>query len=327
MVKKVLIFGDIGIDDIIALIYAALDEEIEVVGVVASYGNISREKATNTISYIQELLNYKDLQVPLILGAQRPMTGEKPKEVSEIHGEYGMGPIIPPLNDEEVVENFMKIIDIIEKNEDIYIANIGRLTDLATLFILYEELMEKVKGIYIMGGAFWVPGNITAVAEANFHGDPVAAQLVMRYASNLTILPLNVSNQAIVTPEMVDYIDQVGKISIVKPMIDYYYDFYKKRDPSIMGSPMHDVLVLMAIKNEDMFQYFSRPIMVVQSLSGEERGQSIADIRPYEDGYYYVSEKNQHQIAFQMEYQQFFLDFMTIMSGGQFDRSLYKNEK
>ncbi|OEH55224.1 nucleoside hydrolase [Oceanobacillus sp. E9] len=327
MVKKVLLFGDIGIDDIITLIYAALDEEIEVVAVVASYGNISREKATNTISYIQDLLNYKDLQVPLILGAQRPMTGEIPKEVSDIHGEYGMGPIIPPINDAEVVENFLQIIDIIEKYEDIYIANIGRLTDLATLFILYEDLMGKVKGIYIMGGAFWVPGNITAVAEANFHGDPVAAQLVMRFATNLTILPLNVSNQAIVTPEMVNYIDQVGQISIVKPMIDYYYDFYKKRDPSIMGSPMHDVLVLMAIKNKDMFQFFSRPIMIVQSLLGEERGQSIADIRPYEDEYYAITETNNHQIAFQMEYQQFFFDFMTIMSSGQFDRSLYKNEK
>ncbi|MFS0750868.1 nucleoside hydrolase [Oceanobacillus sp. 1P07AA] len=324
MIKKVLLFGDIGIDDIITLIYASLDDEIEIVGVVASYGNISREKAITTISYIQELLYYKDLQIPLILGAQRPMTGEKPKEVSEIHGEYGMGPVIPPVNDAQVVENFLQIIDIIQRNEDIYIANIGRLTDLATLFILYEDLMRKVKGIYIMGGAFWVPGNITAVAEANFHGDPVAAQLVMRYATNLTILPLNVTNQAIVTPEMVDYIDQVGQLSIVKPMIDYYYSFYKKRDPSIIGSPMHDVLVLMAIKNENMFQFFSRPIMIVQSLFGEERGQSIADIRPYEDGYYAITETNHHQIAFQMEYQQFFLDFMTVMSGGQFDRSLYK---
>lgn len=24
-----------------------------------------------------------------------------------------------------------------------------------------------------MGGAFWVPGNVTTVAEANFHGDPL----------------------------------------------------------------------------------------------------------------------------------------------------------
>ncbi len=65
------------------------------------------------------------------------------------------------------------------------------------MFLLYQELMEKINEIYIMGGAFWVPGNVTAVSEAS-----------------------------IVTPEMVDYIDQVGLVDIVKPMIDYYYDFY-----------------------------------------------------------------------------------------------------
>lgn len=324
MGKKVLLFGDIGIDDIIALIYGALDDEIDIVGVVTSYGNISREKATNTIYYIQELLGYEELQVPVIMGAQGPMTGEIPEEVTEIHGEYGMGPIIPPLKEGIIEENFMEIIEIIEAYEELYIANVGRLTDLAMLFLLYEGTMDQVKGFYIMGGAFWVPGNSTAVSEANFHGDPVAAQIVMRYANRVTILPLNVSSQAIVTPEMVNYIDQVGDISIVKPMVDYYYDFYKNRDPSLTGSPIHDVLALLAIKNEDVFQFFERPVIIVQSLLGEERGQSIADIRTYENDYQSITETNQHRIAYNLDYKKFFLDFMTIMSGNRFDRSIYK---
>ncbi len=37
--------------------------------------------------------------------------------------------------------------------------------------------MKYVKEYYIMGGAFLMPGNVTPVAEANFHGDLMASQL------------------------------------------------------------------------------------------------------------------------------------------------------
>lgn len=46
-----------------------------------------------------------------------------------------------------------------------------------------------------MGGAFWVPGNVTTVAEANFHGDPFAVNIVLTYATNVTIIPLNATQR------------------------------------------------------------------------------------------------------------------------------------
>ena len=48
--------------------------------------------------------------------------------------------------------------------------------------IYFEKpMMKYVKEYYIMGGAL-MPGNVTPVAEANFHGDPIASQLVMQNA-------------------------------------------------------------------------------------------------------------------------------------------------
>ncbi|CDO03197.1 Pyrimidine-specific ribonucleoside hydrolase RihA [Oceanobacillus picturae] len=318
MAQKVLLFGDIGIDDTVALIYAYLNDEIDVVGVVADYGNISRENALANIQYVRTLLSSEMTeQVTIIVGAEAPMTGELPVYVPEIHGEFGLGPIIPPLNFMNgITENFHEIVDIIKENEDLLIVNIGRLTSLATMFLLYGDLMRKVKGYYVMGGAFWVPGNITAVSEANFYGDPVAAQVVLRYAENLKIIPLNVTEQAIATPKMVDYIDAYGPIDIVKPLLDYYYNFYKERNPSITGSPLHDVLTLMAAIKPDMLTYERLPVHIVQAAEGTERGQSIADIRPFlTDG---EVEPNKHDIAFQLNYKQFFMDFMTVMSGQRF---------
>ena len=245
------------------------------------------------------------------------MTGEVPNYYPEIHGEYGLGPITPPTDHfDSDLENFLDIVDIIEAYEnEIIIVNIGRLTSLATMFILYNRLMRKVKSFYVMGGAFWVPGNVTAVAEANFNGDPVAARAVLAHAENLTIIPLNVTQKAIATPQMVDYIDRVGPIEIVKPLLDYYYDFYKKRNPNVQGSPLHDVLTLMATIHEDMFTFETLPVVIVQSEQGVEKGQSIADIRPFTD----IEETvKKHRIAFNMDYQKFYIDFMSIMTEQRF---------
>ena len=54
------------------------------------------------------------------------------------------------------------------------------------------------------------------VAEANFHGDPIASQLVMQNAKNVTLVPLNVTSEAIITPEMVKYITKHSKTNFNK---------------------------------------------------------------------------------------------------------------
>lgn len=310
-----MLFADLGIDDTIALIYSYLSEEIELVGVVADYGNVPRSRAVASVHYLMKRLNFKD-QIPIIGGAEVPMTAEQPKFYPEIHGEYGLGPIKPGLY-EGIIENFFEIIRLIEKyGDELIIVNVGRLTSLANMFILYQTLMNKVKKIYIMGGAFWVPGNVTAVSEANFHSDPIAVKIVLTYASNLTIIPLNVTDHAIVTPEMVNYIEYKGRSKLVKPLLDYYYGYYKKRNPLIMGSPVHDAITLMSAVNEDMFTFRKLPVHVVTSSIGIHRGQSIADIRPYIQ---FEETARKHRIAFSFEYGKFFERFMTVMTGESFD--------
>lgn len=320
-----LVLGDIGIDDTMAIIYGYFNDDIDIVGIVADYGNVTKNKAVASVQYLKSILeNEKVEQVSIIGGAELSMTGETLMSFPEIHGEYGLGPIIPPdpFTNGNALENFFEVVQLIEKYDDLIIVNIGRLTSLATMFLLYPQLMEKVKAYYIMGGAFWVPGNITAVSEANFYGDPIAAKIVLSKAENVSIIPLNVTEYAIVTPEMVNYIDKVQDIKIIKPMIDFYYAFYKHRNPSLQGAPLHDVLTLMAPFNENMLTYYELPVYMVQSLNGIERGQSIADIRPFveleelEDG---LSEPvKKHRIAFQLNYEEFFIDFMTVLTGQRF---------
>ncbi|SHF85838.1 nucleoside hydrolase [Ornithinibacillus halophilus] len=324
MTQKVLLFGDVGIDDTIALIYAYFNDDIDIIGVVADYGNIPRENAVANTNYVRSLFETGEVEdISVFLGAKYPMTSDSVEYPTEIHGEYGLGPIIPPetANDEADFENFDGVIEIIKKYKDeLVIVNIGRLTSLATLFLVSPNLVNEVKGIYVMGGAFWVPGNVTAVSEANFHGDPVAAQIVLTYGENVTIIPLNVTERAIATPQMVDYIDKNNPITIIKTILDFYYDFYKKRNPNVQGSPLHDVVTLMAVENAGLFVYRKLPVHIVQATKGTERGQSIADIR----GFGSLQEETEkeikkHRIAFDFDYKKFYIKFMTTMTGNSFE--------
>ncbi|MBS8264577.1 nucleoside hydrolase [Mesobacillus boroniphilus] len=320
MVKKVLFFSDFGIDDNIAVLYAFFNKEIDLVGVVADYGNVSKQDALRNAAYLQKLTGRPD--IPAFAGAELPLTGERPEYVPDVHGIEGLGPIIPDIEVDYTLENFHGIQEIIEKNPDeIIIVNVGRLSSLAAAFILYPETMKKVKDFYIMGGAFNEPGNVTPVAEANFYGDPYAANIVMAQAKPpVKIIPLNVTSGSIVTPALINELDEhyqsigseVGKL--VKPMFDYYYKFYKGRNPDLTGAPLHDVLTLWALLNEERVVFHDIPVKIVVNR-GEAFGQSIGDFRDSNDKADYPV----HKVAVNFSYTNFIRDFFTTMKNSQID--------
>ncbi|WJV28300.1 nucleoside hydrolase [Rossellomorea sp. AcN35-11] len=175
--KKVLVISDFGIDDIVAVLYAYYSDTVEVVGIVSDYGNVSKENALKNVKFLESITGITD--IPVIGGAVSSLTGIPPQFYPEIHGEYGLGPISLEhleIESTEISENFYEINAIIDKYEgELYIFSAGRLTSLATAFVLYPETMKKVKEFYVMGGAFHVPGNVTPVAEANFFWRPVCS--------------------------------------------------------------------------------------------------------------------------------------------------------
>jgi purine nucleosidase len=308
MPKKVLLFTDLGIDDAFAILYTFFRNDIQIVGIVADYGNVSRENAIKNINYLKYISGRKE--IPVFLGASVPLTGILVQYFPEVHGKVGLGPIIPP----EIpypIYPMNDIYKIINSNlDDLTIINLGRLSSLATSFILNLEAMRNVKEYICMGGAFFYPGNVTAVAEANFYADPYAANLILQHAKNLTIIPLNVTQHAIVTPEMVQQIDAFHRNTqdlaglIIKPMLDYYYNFYSKSNPGIGGSPMHDFLTIWYLLNPDAVRLSKVPIKVIPDL-GEGFGQSIADFRFVTNPGYKT-----HNIAFQFNYERFKRDIM-----------------
>ncbi|WP_377889886.1 nucleoside hydrolase [Alkalihalobacillus sp. R86527] len=314
MGQKVLFFGDVGIDDTVALLYAHFSGEIDVVGIVACYGNAPKEQTANNVRYILKEVGRTD--IPVMGGAEKPMTGEVPVFYPDVHGPDGLGPITPTEDQSASLENFFQVIPLLDQYDDLVIVNVGRLTTLATLFLLYPEKMERIHTFYVMGGAFNVPGNVTPSAEANFHADPVAANIVMRYAKNVKLFPLNVTQHAIVTPGMVDFIHFKGKSTLIKPLLDYYYfGFYQKKVPGLEGSPVHDAVTIMAVIHPEMFTFYKTPVAL--EINGEARGLSIGDFRQ-SFAQYECDGRLVQDVAVSLEYFKFYRNFMEVMTGESF---------
>ncbi|WP_078430066.1 nucleoside hydrolase [Alkalihalobacterium alkalinitrilicum] len=309
--KKILLFCDPGVDDSLAIMYALLNPRIEVVGIVSSYGNVKQEQATNNAAYLLQLAGRED--IPLIGGAKGPLSGEITVYYPEIHGPEGLGPISPPETLVGELLNFDRVFEIIDEHQGaLTIVEVGRATSLAIAFILGEEKMKNVEEFFIMGGAFLVPGNVTPVAEANFHGDPIAANLVLAKARNVTVVPLNVTNQSIITSEIIGMITRFSYnpfTPLIEPIFEFYADAYRELVPGITGAPLHDVVTLSALVNNDLLQYVTRTVTV--EILNETRGQSVADFRP---GWVAEPTTVLHRIGLELNYQMFINDFYDTMT-------------
>ncbi|MGX6444103.1 nucleoside hydrolase [Neobacillus sp. K501] len=315
MAFNVLLFADPGIDDSFAIMYALLNPKINLVGIVSGYGNTPKELSVRNTAYLIHLGGRED--IPIIAGSAGPLSGESVQYYPEIHGPEGMGPIKPPDTLENVeIYDFGKINEIVnEYKGNIVIVSVGRLTELALMFILYgNNALKDVSAFYIMGGAFLVPGNITAEAEANFYTDPIAANSAIEKAHNVYLYPLNVTNKAIITPEIIDFLSENSPTEfrpLLKPAFDYYYQAYQKNVPGIKGAPIHDVVPLMALSNPDIVKYIPRRVRVEEY--GNAKGKSIADFRPKPDQEPLNTVDN---IAMEIDVQKYIIDFMQIFLKG-----------
>ena len=127
------------------------------------------------------------------------------------HGKDGLGDTGPyiPKNSAEKENAIDKIIQLINQNpNEIEIIAIGPLTNIAKVFIQDSSVINKIKGLYIMGGIGEGKGNITEHAEFNFWVDPDAADIVLN--SNIEIKMI-----AWDTTQIYGYLDKDNFLSLI----------------------------------------------------------------------------------------------------------------
>jgi inosine-uridine nucleoside N-ribohydrolase len=197
MARKVILIADPGIDGAFATAVALLDANLEVLGLVATAGNVSADQATRNIHVLIEQIDPP--RWPR-LGAALPVT--YPADAQPLHGPGGLGGVEFPCAQLHHQHPGDKLIsDLVRQHpKEITVILMGPATTFARALDRDPELATLVGRVVLLGGAWREPGDASAVAEFHFFCDPEAARQVLRCGAALTLLPLDVTRKLVFSP-------------------------------------------------------------------------------------------------------------------------------
>lgn len=279
---KMILDLDTGIDDAMALAYALGSPEIDLLAVVATYGNVSTETSVQNTLNLLEMLHRTD--IPVYAGVTHSLSTTevyKAVQVSRtIHGENGIGNISIPQAQRKVEQGdgVDYLIESAKKyGKDLVIVATGPMTNLAKAIEKEPKLKDMVGKIVIMGGALTVPGNINQLAEANIYQDPVAANNVFTDGTKLTMVGLDVTSRTIFTKKETQKWRDLGTKSAIAyaDMVDYYIGSYLATQPEIGGCALHDPLAVAVAIHPELVQTFAMYMNV--GITKEDWGRTIGD--------------------------------------------------
>jgi len=305
---------DTGIDDSLALLYAAASAEVEFVAATCVSGNIdARQVGINTRSVL-ELAGRTDVEVAI--GREVPLVRAL-VTTPETHGPQGLGHArLPepsrPLSDRHGVD---LILDEVRRRPgEITLVTLGPMTNLAVAVLREPMLPRLLKAYAFMGGAFGTSGNTTPTTEWNVHCDPEAARIVFHAWSDAMAadpsiprplgLGLDVTERARITPEHIvrlahragstpdgtlalergeDPMDPSHSIAsdpIVRYVADalrFYFEFHARFD-GFYGAFIHDPLAVAAALDRTLVA--TEALYVDVETRGEiTSGMTVADRR------------------------------------------------
>jgi inosine-uridine nucleoside N-ribohydrolase len=276
---RIILDTDPGVDDALAIMYLASQEDAEIVAVGSIHGNVSATLAARNALRVLELVG---LTVPVAVGAARPLA--QPLQTAEfVHGEDGLGGHggAEPLGSTVPESAAEQLVRLARANPgELTLLALGPLTNIALAVLLEPDLPRLLRSVVVMGGAVTVPGNITPYADANFFHDPEAADLVLGAGfPDLTLVSLDTTEQARAGSE---WLTAVGTLTgpraeFANRLLDHYAGFYSQ----MFGThtcTLHDPLAAALMLEPKLATYREMPLAV--ELNGTHtRGQVVSDQR------------------------------------------------
>lgn len=271
---KLIIDTDPGVDDAMAIFYAAAAPEIELLGLTSIFGNVTVETATRNAL---RLVEKAGLDVPVAEGAKAPLVLPPFKPSAHVHGAEGFGdiPAETPMGAkiEETAAEFLVRMARQHKGE-LVLCPIGPLTNIALAIQMDPEFADNVARIVLMGGSYEEGGNITPHAEANIYHDPHAADVVFASGAKVEMVGLDVTHRILCKPEdFADMAEAAPKLGgMLQDMSHFYLKFYASVG-LLDGCSLHDPAAVIACTHPELFTHVDVPIQVV--TEGDAAGATV----------------------------------------------------
>lgn len=239
----------------LALALAADSIKLELITIVA--GNTPRDTGFQVAHQLMQELNQS---IPVVKGAAQALLEPAAPWREQLDNNvrkqgllslWDNLPPLPPLNDHSAPHAAQAIGELVCKNPgEITVVAIGPLTNIAHTIQLYPDFARSVAEIVIMGGVFQLDSYLK---DTNFAVDPEAAKIVIESGANITLAPLDVTTQTLLTHQDLDKLQ-----SFANPLADFIvrtsrpWMDYSIQTRQLAGCWIHDVLCVAKLIDESV---------------------------------------------------------------------------
>lgn len=262
---------DPGIDDAAAIAAALFAPELDLQMITTVAGNVSVEKTTRNAL---QLLHFWQADIPVAQGAATPLLRPL-RDAAYVHGESGMEgyDFVEHQRQPLATPACIAIRDkLMNAPEPMTLVAIGPLTNIALLLTQYPECKFNIRRLVIMGGSAG-RGNFTPNAEFNIAIDPEAAARVFQSGLEIVMCGLDVTNQAILTPE---YLAKLPELNKTGKMLHSLFSHYRSGSMG-SGLRMHDLCAIAWLVRPDLFTMKSC-FVAVETQGTYTSGTTVVDI-------------------------------------------------
>jgi len=237
------------------LMALACPDEFDILGITTVAGNVPLKLTERNARIMCELAGRTD--VPVYAGCEKPMRREL-ITAENVHGKTGIDGVeiydpVMPLQDQHAVDFIIETL-LAADNNSVTLVPTGPLTNIGQAIHRQPDILPKIEQIVLMGGAMREGGNTTPCAEFNILEDPDAAQIVLHCGRPLTIVPLDVTHQALVSQKRIDKLRQLNTQvgAAVVGMMEFFNRFDSEKYGS-EGAPLHDPCTIAYLLKPELF--------------------------------------------------------------------------
>jgi purine nucleosidase len=284
-----LIDCDTGIDDALALLYAAASPEADILGVGCVAGNVELPHVVRNTLAVLALAGRRDIEVAA--GRDAPIARPL-RTAPDTHGPTGLGyaELPVPVHFPGPRDAAALVVETARHRPgEVTLVTLGPLSNVAVALEREPALPRLLRRLVMMVGAYRSPGNTAPTVEWNAGVDPeaLATTIAAWDAAGADVarplaFGLDVTERAKLTPAHLERLaatagDDEPIVRFVGDALRFYFEFHSRYD-GFYGAFVHDPLVLAAALDPALAR--SEALSVEVELEGRwTTGETVTDWR------------------------------------------------